>query len=206
MLTRQSAKQHRRNHSWPPFRLHLQHSKDIDEDPFAFFISSDNDSAGFMSDHMNADIDIVTRSRSHSPRMAHNKAKLLASGTGKSILKLKKWVEKMEVRYFHSKPPQATSPSLPSVVPDIVVPDADASKPCLKRPMPLDEPENIVEYIPVPVSPPLRGRSSRRSSRRPYGNRMVRGHSKRARAWREPGESIWSVMEEEEGLGIMIPV
>ncbi|MCJ1323637.1 hypothetical protein MMC10_000298 [Thelotrema lepadinum] len=205
MQTLPRASYHKRHHSWPPFKLHVPHKKRIDEDPFSFFLSSDGDNAGSMVDHMDADIDNSNRSRSHSPRMFRNKAKLLASPTGRSILKLRKWVERMEVRYFHLKRPE---PEAPSVVPEITVSEADIPKPNLKRPASPTELEEIERAIPIPLSPPLRGRRSRRSSRRPYGNRMVRSHSKRARVWREPSEDIWSVEEEEEdediGLGISI--
>ena len=206
MQMQASPNHHRRHHSWPPFRLHIPHRKHIDEDPFSFFLSLDGDSAGSMIDHMDADIDVSSRSRSHSPNMFHNKAKLLASPTGKSIVRLKKWVEKMEVRYFHLKRPQLEEQS---TVPEIIVSDTEVPKPCLKRPASPSELEEIERAIPIPISPPLRGRRSRRSSRRPYGGQMVRTHSKRARVWREPSEEIWSVMEEDEeddeiGLGISI--
>ncbi|KAI4155921.1 MAG: hypothetical protein LQ340_000647 [Diploschistes diacapsis] len=202
MPMRPLANHHRRNHSWPPFKLHVPHRKHIDEDPFSFFIS-DTGSARSMIDHMNADIDTDLRSRSHSPRMAHNKARLLASPTGKSILKLKKWVEKMEVRYFRSRSPDAPSPA---AVPYIVGPDADTPRPNLKRPASPEELEEIARSVPISISPPLRGRRARRTSRRPYGNRMVRSHSKRARAWREPDEEIWPVLEEDEEVGLGISV
>ena len=205
MQPRANHHHHQRNHSWPPFRLHIPHRKSIDEDPFSFFISSDSDSAGSIIDHMDADIETSIRSRSHSPQMLHNRAKLLASPTGKSIVKLKKWVEKMEVRYFHLKRPHPSAASNePSKVPDIVVSDADTPEPNLKRPASPTELEMIEEAIPIPFSPPLRGRRSRRSSRRPYGNIMVRGHSKRARVWTEPSDNIWPVMEEDEEIGLGI--
>ena len=216
MLPRAHSKHHHRNHSWPPFRLHISHRKDIDEDPFSFFISSDNDSAGSMNDHLNADIDGMSRSRSHSPRLGRNRAKLLSSPTGKSILKLRKWVEKMEVRYFHARASGPSRlPKLPDVseasqldnmegIPSVRVSDADTPRPSLKRPASPDESEEMVQYIPILDSPPMRGRRSRKSARRAYGDRMVRSHSKRARAWKEPGEGIWPVVEEDEqdGLGV----
>ena len=214
MLKLQHTNYHKRHHSWPPFKLPHHNVKNIDEDPFSFFISSDTDSAGSIVNqdyHMNADIDLAPRSRSHSPRMSHNRAKLLASPTGKSIIKLKKWVEKMEIRYFHMKRHQPLTPQSHSILPDITISDADAeqapdiSQSNLKRPASPDELERIEQAIPIPLSPPLRGRRTRRSSRRPYGNRMVRSHSKRARVWQEPDEELWPVMEEDEiGLGITV--
>ena len=198
MIARSGIKHHVRRHSWPPFRLsNLHHKKDIDDDPFSFFISPSNDLAGFDFDHMNADIEPESRSRSLSPSMIRNKGKILNSPT---ISRLKKWVQKMEARYLH------TRYSAPSKVPTLLITPPDSPIIGMKRPASPEPLERTVD-IPIQVSPPLRGRRTSRSARRPYGNRMVRSHSKRARVWREPGEDIWPVMEEDgEDIGLGISV
>lgn len=199
MVAKPQAKHHSRRHSWPPLRLsNFHHKKDINDDPFSFFISPSDDSATFIFDHMNADIEPETRSRSLSPSMIHNKGKILKSPT---MTKLRKWVEKMEARYLH------TRRSSTSKVPSLLITPPESPMTGIKRPASPEPLEPVIEMDYAPVSPPLRGRRSHRTARRPYGNRMVRSHSKRARVWREPGEDIWPVMEddaEDIGLGISI--
>jgi hypothetical protein len=199
MLARPYTNHHKRNNSWPPFRLDTLHqNQDINEDPFAFFISPspDSEAAELLFDHMNADIDSEPRSRSLSPSMVHNQGKLIHSP---AISKLKKWVEKMEIQYFHAKRSlRSRHGSL------LTPPETPKSTLGVKRPPSPEQIEPIIEAVPLPVSPSHRGRRSNRSARRPYGNRMVRSHSKRARVWKEPGDDIWPVMEEQEDIGLGI--
>ena len=172
---------HKRHHSWPPFRLHHSHQKkEIDEDPFAFFLSTANDGEQYVVDYMNADIATFSpspRPRSLSPaKLRKHSRKSLGSPTVNAILKLKKWIEKMETRYRHRRPSPSTEESLYTEFPT----------------------------PPMPISPTLRGRRTARRVSQSVGNRTVRSHSERPRVWIEPSYGIWPVMEEQEDVGLGI--
>lgn len=203
MSVRPSFAHHKRNHSWPPFRLHLPHHhapsskrSSIDEDPFAFFLSTSASIEDYVLDCMNADIGPASpRRRSLSPN--HHRPRKSSDSSPRphataAILKLKKWVEKMETRYLRHG--RQTSPcasaSSAATAPDV-------------------EPPEIVLDIselpqPLALSPPLRGRRPVRRSKRSIGDRVVRSHSGRPRAWREPSRDIWPVSEDEEDLEAMM--
>lgn len=175
---------HKRNHSWPPFRLHNIHPKqNIDEDPFSFFISGSEDVEEYVVDYMNADIeDVPPRSRSLSPFRRHKKSpKSPNTPTTTAIRRLKKWIENMETKYLHHRRSPSPAESFSS-------------------------PESEPITPPVPISPPLRGRKVIRRASRSVGNRAVRSHSGKPRVWREPSQDIYPVLEEHEdiGLGIVI--
>ena len=174
---------HKRHHSWPPFRLRaVHHRKNIEEDPFSFFLSAadDDDAEEYVVDYMNADIRDDSRSRSLSSlHFPISEAKPHSPATTSAILKLKKWVERMESRLLHHSP--GSSPRQDTILQS--------------------------ETLSVPTSPPHRGRRTLRRSSMSIGNRAVRSHSGRPRIWQEPGEDIWPVLEEQEdaaGLGISL--
>ena len=173
---------HKRHHSWPPFHVHHFHhqKKDIDEDPFSHFLSEAKDGERYIVDYMTADVETFSpspRPKSLSPhRLRKSAGRSHGSPTINAILKLKKWIERMEARYRHRKP----SPS----------------------PQEFDFTE--FPTPPMPISPPLRGRKTMPRVSKSVGNRMVRSHSGRPRVWMEPSRGIWPVMEEQEDVGLGI--
>ena len=172
---------HKRHHSWPPFRLHHFHQKkDIDDDPFAFFLSSANDGEQYVVDYMNAGTETFSpspRPRSLSPaRFRKSSHKSHGSPTISAVLKLKKWIEKMEARYRHRRSSLSPEDMLSTEFPS----------------------------PPMPLSPQLRGRRTARRVSKSVGDRMVRSHSGRPRVWIEPSRGIWPVMEEQEDIGLGI--
>ena len=181
MATLSPPQRHTRHHSWPPFKLHsfTHHTpaRTIDEDPFAFFLSASNDLDGFPDEHITADIEPTPRSRSLSPfpcrRTQDEESPEISSTT--TIAKLKRWIEKMERRYFH------------------------------RRPTLLPEPEFKISPVRTPPkspsSPQARGRLDARTRPNSRATRAMRSHSGRPRVWREPNEDIWTVMEEQEDIG-----
>ncbi|MCJ1377595.1 hypothetical protein MMC17_000690 [Xylographa soralifera] len=171
---------HRRSHSWPPFRVHsLQRPKDIDENPFAFFITTTVDSEEIPEGPMSAGIEKTPRSRSLSPlrlRAKHN-PDLASLTVPNPFSRLKRWIQKMEKQYFHQG-----------------------------QLSPLEVPQNTpVSLLPrSPASTPSRGRGSIRGSPRSLRSPDSRSHSGRPRVWREPSEDIWPVVEEQEDIGLGI--
>ena len=166
----------RKRHSWPPLRVSRATfvKESIDSDPFAYFISPASDRDIYFND-LSAGIDTRKRSRSFSPKSSIDDHMLSSTSP---TAKLKKWIERMELRCFRRSPRIS------------------------ERPMPSPEPLKSPE-TPTSVSPLVRGRSDVRSG---SSLRVNRPQQRRPRAWREPSEKIWSVAEEgdEVGLGIVM--
>ena len=186
-----------RRYSWPPFKLSfITKKKDIDEDPFSYFMEPLIDEPPRIS----TNIESNTRSRSLSPRMASNKIKILQSPV---ISRLKQWVQNMEVRYLHVNhgplSDETTQLPTPSRTPS---PSGSSKRPA----SPEEEPEMMLDVMDITSSPSQRGRRRTRSARRQYGDRVVRSHSKKARVWREPDSDLWSVLEESEDIGLGIQI
>ena len=177
---------HSRHHSWPPFRLqHFHQKENIDEDPFSFFISTSDDVEEYVVDYMNADIeDVPPRSRSLSPFHRNKSTKSRNNPTTAAISRLKKWIEKMETRYFNHRRS----------------PPTDVYK------APYKAPEPLPASPPEPTSPTFRGRKTVQRNSRSVGNRAVRSHSGKPRIWREPSEDIYPVLEVQEDAGLGIKV
>ena len=171
---------HRRSHSWPPFQVQsLQRPKDIDENPFAFFISNTGGSDEIPEDSMSAGIEKTPRSRSLSPLQFHAKQNpdLASLTVPNPFSRLKRWIQRMEKQYFHQG-----------------------------HLSPIEVPQNtpVSSLQRSPVSPPSRGRESIRGSPRSLRSSDTRSHSGRPRVWREPSDNIWSVVEEQEEIGLGI--
>lgn len=174
---------HKRSHSWPPFRLHhVQPNKNIDENPFAFFVSAPEDAEAVPQDSFAAGIEETPRARSLSPfltRRRPTEPDLAALTAESNIAKLKKWILKMERRYFNHKLPNHLG-------------------------VPENSPASPLHHSPG--SPQLRGRGNTRGSPRALASRTrgTRSHSAKPRAWREPAEYMWPVPEEQEEVGLGI--
>ncbi len=178
-----SDRHHKRSHSWPPFRIHHDQPKqDIDENPFAFFVSVPETAGAVAEDSLAAGIEEKARARSLSPFLTRRRTVEpdLAALTAEShIAKLKKWILKMEQRYFNHKVPN-----------HIGVPENSPASPLQRS----------------PGSPQLRGRGNIRGSPRTLASRVqgTRSHSAKPRAWREPSEDMWPVPEEQDEVGLGI--
>lgn len=178
-----TARQHRRRHSWPPLRMHVfKHAHDIDQNPFAFFLSTTDGFDDDDAEDLTAGIGEAPRARSLSPLHFGATATTPNLESAKSpIAKLKRWIERMERRYVHRG--HTSSPEERIASPAIPIPSTGS-----------------------PRSPVSRGRRDDRLSPSLVAKRDVRSHSGRPRVWREPDWDIWPVAEEQEeyGLGISI--
>ena len=172
----------RKRHSWPPLRKPRAFYFDevVDQDPFAYFISPADELDVFVNSHLAADINRKKRPRSLSPSRRHSFTLLAAAATSPTA-KLKRWIEKMELRCFR-RTPSSTDQLMPSP----------------------DQPE-LLEIAPT-ISPPLRGRRDVRVSSSTRVTHSTRSRPRRPRVWREPSKDIWPVAEEVEevGLGIIL--
>lgn len=175
----------KKRHSWPPLRISRESylKESIDLDPFAYFISPASDRGIFLKGDFSAGIDPRKRSKSLSP-YPRNSRTILSTATSTSLSpteKLKRWIERMELRCFRWSPRAS------------------------ERPMPSPDPPEPPETV-IPKSPPARGRRDVRSGSSLRVNQDQRTRPRRPRVWREPSEGIWSVAEEGEeiGLGIMV--
>ena len=175
----------KKRHSWPPLhKSRLVNAEDnIDADPFAYFISPAE------CIHSDAGISQHPRSRSLPPLHGRPRIPLSISTTGTSpTARLKRWIERMEQRYFHRGSSNVPPPKI------VVI------EPRSPPPIPCTTP------VVVPTSPPVRGRRDARSS----SSQRVAANSKtpprRPRVWREPSSDIWSVAEEDEDVGLGISV
>lgn len=169
----------RKRHSWPPLRkpMSLDIKETIDEEPFAYFISPPEDRDIFFATDLAAGVGSNRRSRSLSPFQNKSKGILSEDEADKSsVVKLKRWILRMERYYFHRKSPCK---------------DATTVQPL---------------YIPATSSPPVRGRRNTRTTSSSRVTHNLRSPPRRPRAWREPSTDLWSVPEEQEdnGLGITV--
>ena len=169
----------RKRHSWPPPRISREayFEKNVDSDPFAYFISPASDRDVFTND-LSAGISTSKRSRSLSPNHHKGKTALSAITAASSpTVKLKRWIERMELRCFRRSPRAS------------------------ERPLPSPKSAGFGE-VAVPKSPPPRGRRDLRSgsSHRAGPNPNPRRH----RVWKEPSENIWPVAEEGDNVGLGI--
>ena len=192
-----------RRYSWPPLKLiKPRREKDIDEDPFSHFLTPINyDHARAWDDYMEADIERESRPKSLSPCTMQNRDKVLQ---GPAIRKLKSWIQRMEARYVYRRTPDTMieeEASLPTPPNSPVQLQSSINKRVAFVEM---ETGPNFDMCNITISPPLRGRRPARSTRRRYGDKVVRSHSKRARVWKEPDEDIWSVPEEQEDIGLGI--
>ncbi|MCJ1374181.1 hypothetical protein MMC20_005413 [Loxospora ochrophaea] len=181
-----------RRHSWPPFRSRTATfgaDREIDENPYAFFISDEGEIDAFGSLPMTAGISKRTRPRSLSPPKLRQKRALGARVSPRSpMAKLRRWIERMEQRYLrHHK---CAMPEEQSISP------VEAAPPALS-PAPLPDPQ-------PPTSPDTRGRREARLKADDRRRQMSRSHSGRPRVWREPSDYIWPVEEEGEEVGLGI--
>ena len=188
-------------HSWPQLpKVHrTKAEKPIDSDPFAYFVSPEEDPMLYIEGSFMAGISTKARSRrsrSLSPiRSRKPRIEVSISFTSKSpTAKLKRWIERLEKQYLHRSDRYADKPD----------PIIKVIRPRPKPAVPHTEP------VVIPISPPVRGRRDARtgSGQRRNGNNG-RTPPRRRRVWREPSAGIWSVAEEEEeggisGLGITI--
>lgn len=174
----------RKRHSWPPLRKPRAFYFDeaVDQDPFAYFISPADERDVFVNSHLAADIDNKKRPRSLSP-LHRNSFSILSAATAATspTAKLKRWIERMELRCFRRSP---------STIGQL---------------MPSPDPPELPE-IARTVSPPLRGRRDVRISSSNRVTPNTRSRPRRPRVWREPSKDIWPVAEEGEevGLGILL--
>ena len=170
----------RKRHSWPPLRVSraVYLKENIDSDPFAYFISPASD-RDFVSD-LSAGIDTSNRSRSLSPK-THKRHAVISTAftTSSPTAKLKRWIERMELRCFPWSPKRSERPTLSP------------------------DPPRSLERI-TPISRPVRGRNNIRSGSVNRVSPNQRSLPRKPRAWREPSESIWSVAEEGEEIGLGI--
>lgn len=172
----------RKRHSWPPYRKPraFYFNEAVDQDPFAYFISPADERDVFVNSHLAADIDKKKRPRSLSP-FRRNSFTLLAAAAAATTptAKLKRWIERIELRYF-GRSPSSTEQLVPS-----------------------PETAELPRTTRV-VSPPLRGRRNVRISSNHRVNPNTRSRPRRPRVWREPSKDIWPVAEEGEEIGLGI--
>lgn len=172
----------RKRHSWPPLRKPRAFYFDeaIDQDPFAYFISPADERDVFVNSHLAADIGRKKRPRSLSPFRRNSFTLLSAATAGTSpTAKLRRWIERMELRCFRRSPSS------------------------VKELMPSPDPPELLE-IAQTVSPPLRGRRNVRISSNNRVTPTTRSRPRRPRVWREPSKDIWPVAEEGEDIGLGI--
>ena len=173
-----------KRHSWPPLRKPRAFYCDeaIDQDPFAYFISPADERDVFVNSHLAADIDKKKRPRSLSP-FRRNSFTIISAATAAAspTAKLKRWIERMELRCFWRSPSS------------------------IEQLVPSPDPHKLPE-IARTISPPLRGRRNVRISSSHRVTPSTRSRPRRPRVWREPGKDIWPVAEEGEeiGLGILL--
>ena len=167
-------------HSWPPLRkprAFYAHEV-IDDDPFAYFISPAEDRDLFTESYLTAGIASRQRPRSLSPMPARQRLHPKQSCSKSPTLRLKRWIERMEMYYFNRSPPD------PQPKPPIIE---------------VREPKQLKL-----LSPPVRGRRDFRSTSHDRMSQAARTPPRKSRVWRQPSEDIYTVFEEGEEVGLGI--
>lgn len=183
-----------RRHSWPPFKslpTSFGGGDQIDDDPFAHFVSPIEDQDAYIESHLTAGITQPLRTRSLLPFLCQpHDSSLSASPEWRPLVILRRLVRKLEARRYSTR--RELSPSQPQT-----------------RAAP--SPDSFLQSHPSPPSPPvpqvsprIRGRRDLPSSIGSSAIRQVRSHSERPRIWREPGEDLWPLAEEGEEVGLGI--
>lgn len=182
-----------RRHSWPPLKpsqTTFGGGDQIDDNPFAYFISPTEDHV-FVESYLTAGITQQPRTRSLSPfRCQSHNSSLSAPPEWRPLVILRKLLRRLEARrdstHRELSPPQ---------------PQRRAAPP----------PNLYLQPQPLPASPPspqtsprMRGRRDLPSSVGSSKIRQVRSHSGRPRIWREPSEDLWPLAEEGEDVGLGI--
>ena len=205
----------KKRRSWPTYdrTRNVPVGRSFDQNPFAHYISTpeNNDQS---SDESNVSAGITStrpsarRCHSLSPDLRKTRAFLLRHGPASSpTFKLKRWIERIEGRYFHRSPrfvetstpsPRVTqnSPDSPQVI------DIELGSPRIIEiaPKPLGSGIALQQMPTLPdmpqvvtVSPPSTGRRNNRVRPR------QRPGWRRPRSWSAPGAGLWTVTEEAEG-------
>lgn len=167
-----------KRHSWPPLHATMSSraSPSINQDPFAHFISPVVDEESNLQVDLTAGITNRRRSRSLPPFIPSPKPSQPAIDKAKRrIAKLKKWIERMQMSYFHHSCPNNMTTSPPPA-----------------------QPKTLEELLPTE-----RGRDVRlkATSRR---RADARTPPRKPRAWIPPSDKIWPVTEETEDVGLGI--
>lgn len=182
-----------RRHSWPPFKTLQTTSgggEQIDDNPFAYFISPVEDREDFVETHLTAGITVQPRPRSLSPFRQFHLSPLSAPPEWRPLVILRRLIRRLEARRYSTR--RKLSPSHPQT--------QAASPPDFYL-----QPHPSSASPPSPqVSPRSRGRRDLPSSVGSSRIRQVRSHSGRPRIWREPGEDLWTLAEEGEEVGLGI--
>ena len=176
----------RKRHSWPSSAKSHANVLDeaVDDNPFSYFVSEPPKNSEACLGGTTAGIDNIPRSRSYSPR--YRVALVSSFVTSSPTNRLKRWIAKMEFRYFRGSPSGNSSTS--------------------QSPMPSSESFQLSRSSVTP-SPQMRGRQDARvGSMRPIKT-TGRSRPRRPKAWRAPSADLWPVVEDNEeervGLGIL---
>lgn len=170
----------RKRHSWPALQAkksHARTSPSIDQDPFAYFVSSALDEESVLQSHFRAGI--PTRRRSHSlPSFRATSKRHGQTATDKArkrVTKLKKWIERMQVAYLHHSPPGPVTVSPPPV-----------------------SPTTLDEFLDMGRGRDIRSTATSRVRAK------TRTPPRKPRAWKQPSDNIWPLVEEAEEIGLGI--
>ena len=174
------SRRHNRRHSWPPVRLSKKKpiQKNIDENPFAFFISPPDETPNYLFDHVDAGIEPVSlppvRNSGVKSRKPLCRWRQRAQAQ-KAVTKLKYWMRRME-RFYRTDP----LPQIAEVVPP---------------------PTLLAEHIGLPQT--FCNPFEDHSEPPPPRQRRLKSHSARPRSWIDPPADLWTVFEENEDASTM---
>ncbi|MCJ1340574.1 hypothetical protein MMC09_005870 [Bachmanniomyces sp. S44760] len=174
----------KRRHSWPPVKILMEQrdeSNSFDEDPFTFFLSTDDQNEALPEECSNAGVGTDFRAHSTSPVIGKRSVEITARNFTLSwVAHFRRLIRNINRRLFRRR--------------DLVLP---------KHP---DSSQDI--YNPPdsrPRSPVMRGRDDARTGLGPPRHRHLRSHSERPRSWRKPSGDIWPLNEEQEDNGLGSP-
>lgn len=173
----------RLRHSWPNLTSFKDQasSKDVNEDPYSFFVSEPTDADGNLSPISLDSGFKKRRPRSFSLSPTRHRLPLDWKPALQPAGKLKKWMKKLDQLHTQrpSSPPALAHPSVEKTMDPIVTPAS---------------------------SPPARGRNQDRSGSMNRDGSRGRSRRKHPRVWQAPNEKLWPVTEEDEAVGLGIEI
>jgi len=207
-----------RRESWPPAIVHLQQDDDdtmadtIDENPFAFFLSSPTDVDDYLFDDDATDLSAGIETPDEKPAVREvSPSSLQRKGSPSDSISRDEVIDPDEDEMYIRNITRALS--MPLSLSDFTrsaIRDKVNPRPHLRSRARSPDGSAREQYLSAsprtPPTPTLRGRVNLAPSSKIRGRGRGQTHSlpaRRPHSWRQPSPDVWSIPEEKEDRGAL---